>query len=77
MAVAPVRALTNRLDAVIADQAETLDAWASPVQGWIAYAVRLCGNWGQSAKNLLNGVWLGHPLHPALTDVPIGAWLLS
>ncbi|MBV9543040.1 MAG: Rieske 2Fe-2S domain-containing protein, partial [Chloroflexi bacterium] len=26
------------------------------------------------AKNWLNGVWLGHPLHPALTDVPIGAW---
>lgn len=25
-------------------------------------------------KDLLNGTWLGHPLHPALTDVPIGAW---
>jgi nitrite reductase/ring-hydroxylating ferredoxin subunit len=23
----------------------------------------------------LHGTWLGHPLHPALTDVPIGAWL--
>jgi nitrite reductase/ring-hydroxylating ferredoxin subunit/uncharacterized membrane protein len=22
----------------------------------------------------LNGVWLGHPLHPVLTDIPIGAW---
>jgi nitrite reductase/ring-hydroxylating ferredoxin subunit len=22
----------------------------------------------------LHGVWLGHPLHPALTDIPIGAW---
>ncbi|MFI5278007.1 MAG: Rieske 2Fe-2S domain-containing protein [Ktedonobacterales bacterium] len=28
-------------------------------------------------KSLLNGTWLGHPLHPALTDVPIGAWLLA
>ncbi|HMA37480.1 MAG TPA: non-heme iron oxygenase ferredoxin subunit, partial [Chloroflexia bacterium] len=26
------------------------------------------------AKDLLNGVWLGHPLHPVITDVPIGAW---
>lgn len=28
-------------------------------------------------KTLLNGTWLGHPLHPAITDVPIGAWLLA
>lgn len=24
-------------------------------------------------KDLLNGTWLGHPIHPAVTDVPIGA----
>jgi len=23
----------------------------------------------------LHGTWLGHPLHPALTDVPVGAWI--
>ena len=27
--------------------------------------------------DFLNGVWLGHPLHPVLTDLPIGAWTLS
>jgi nitrite reductase/ring-hydroxylating ferredoxin subunit/uncharacterized membrane protein len=26
------------------------------------------------AKDLLAGTWLGHPVHPMLTDVPIGAW---
>ena len=25
----------------------------------------------------LRGDWLGHPLHPALTDVPIGCWTAS
>ncbi len=25
-------------------------------------------------RGLLHGVWFGHPLHPALTDVPIGSW---
>lgn len=25
-------------------------------------------------KDLLSGTWLGHTLHPMLTDVPIGAW---
>ena len=29
------------------------------------------------AKDLLSGTWLGHPLHPLLTDVPIGAWTSS
>ena len=28
-------------------------------------------------KSLLHGTWLGHPLHPAITDVPIGAWTLT
>jgi len=28
-------------------------------------------------KTLLHGTWLGHPLHPAITDVPIGAWMLA
>src|SRR5690348_16855108 len=28
-------------------------------------------------KSFLHGTWLGHPLHPAITDVPIGAWLLA
>ncbi len=26
------------------------------------------------ARDALHGVWLGHPLHPLLTDLPIGAW---
>lgn len=28
-------------------------------------------------KDLLNGVWFGHPLHPAITDVPIGAYVVA
>jgi nitrite reductase/ring-hydroxylating ferredoxin subunit/uncharacterized membrane protein len=32
------------------------------------------GDTGQSIKNFLHGTWLGHPLHPVVTDVPIGAW---
>ncbi len=25
----------------------------------------------------LHGTWLGHPVHPALTDVPVGAWVAA
>ena len=35
------------------------------------------GDGGREAKNLLHGTWLGHPLHPAITDVPLGAWTLA
>ena len=28
-------------------------------------------------KDALSGTWLGHPLHPMLTDVPIGFWTSS
>ena len=28
-------------------------------------------------KNALSGKWLGHQLHPMLTDIPIGAWAMA
>ncbi len=32
---------------------------------------------GDGMKDLLHGKWLGHPLHPVLTDVPVGAWTVA
>jgi uncharacterized membrane protein len=29
---------------------------------------------GDEVRDLLHGKWLGHPLHPVLTDIPVGAW---
>ena len=34
----------------------------------------LTASGGQPLKDFLNGVWLGHPLHSVLTDVPLGSW---
>src|SRR5256885_15002335 len=31
----------------------------------------------QKIRNVLNGTWLGEPLHVVLTDVPIGAWTMA
>ena len=28
-------------------------------------------------KNALSGTWLGHQLHPLLTDIPIGSWVAA
>jgi nitrite reductase/ring-hydroxylating ferredoxin subunit len=30
-----------------------------------------------AAKNALSGTWVGHQLHPMLTDLPIGAWVMA
>ncbi len=51
-----------------------LDKVSQPVQNWIA---KLYGQPGQPAyriKDFLNGVWLGHALHPVLVNVPLGSW---
>ncbi len=29
----------------------------------------------QAFKDVLHGTWLGHPLHPVLVQVPVGAWV--
>jgi nitrite reductase/ring-hydroxylating ferredoxin subunit/uncharacterized membrane protein len=52
------------------ERLETLDAFAEPLQ----QAVRAAVPQGSLLKDLLSGTWLGHPLHPPLTDVVVGAW---
>ncbi|MGH3550912.1 MAG: Rieske 2Fe-2S domain-containing protein [Pseudonocardiaceae bacterium] len=49
-----------------------LDKIAKPVVGLIGRVVR-----PRRVRNLLSGTKLGHPVHPMLTDVPIGAWTMS
>ena len=51
-----------------------LDAVGKPLSEAVRALFTNAGAAGQTAKNALHGVWLGHPLHPVLTDVPIGAW---
>src|SRR5438067_1252755 len=52
--------------------------WLAPLEDGLQRAVQAAfqagGAAGQAVKNFLHGTWLGHPLHPVLTDVPIGAW---
>jgi nitrite reductase/ring-hydroxylating ferredoxin subunit/uncharacterized membrane protein len=53
------------------------DGWAKPFgdinHRWSSALFRPI----RPVKDLLNGTWLGHPLHPAITDVPIGAFLVA
>jgi nitrite reductase/ring-hydroxylating ferredoxin subunit/uncharacterized membrane protein len=51
----------------LADRASFLDPVADVLQA-AAKGVP------KPVRNVLDGVWLGVPLHPALTDVPLGSW---
>jgi nitrite reductase/ring-hydroxylating ferredoxin subunit/uncharacterized membrane protein len=59
------------------EQGQALDQLAEQLQGLMRSAVEQGGPAARRLKNWLHGTWLGHPLHPALTDVPIGAWTVG
>jgi hypothetical protein len=54
------------------ERLEALDKVAGPLAGAVGRAVP-----PTVVRNLLSGTDLRHPLHPALTDLPIGAWVMS
>ena len=58
----------------LALQTPGLDAAADALAGAVDAAFDAAGPAKQPLKDALNGTWLGHSLHPAITDVPIGAW---
>ncbi|HET6484431.1 MAG TPA: Rieske (2Fe-2S) protein [Actinoplanes sp.] len=55
----------NRLE-----EARSLDGVAGKLQAAVSAAVK-----PQALRDLLHGTWLGHPLHPVLVQVPVGAFL--
>ena len=64
----PLRRMTGEL----IERQNGLDKLADPLQQWLRSLSRL----PQVArlKDILHGTWLGHSLHPAVTDVPVGSW---
>ncbi|MFB4304596.1 Rieske 2Fe-2S domain-containing protein [Actinomadura sp. GTD37] len=54
------------------ERAEPLDKAAKPLSKLVQRAVQ-----PRFVRNMLSGTNLGHPLHPALTDVTIGAWSMA
>ena len=55
--------------ASLLEDARTLDRVVGPVREVARAALR-----SRTVRNLLHGVWLGHPLHPVLVQVPVGAF---
>jgi len=65
--------IPNKVQEVIDDL-----GWMEPVAEQLQLVVRSgftsLGRIGRLIKNFLHGTWLGHPLHPVITDVAIGSW---
>jgi nitrite reductase/ring-hydroxylating ferredoxin subunit/uncharacterized membrane protein len=55
--------------------------WMEPVENGLTKGLQTVfkadTDRGKPVANALHGVWLGHPLHPMLTDIPIGAWTVA
>jgi nitrite reductase/ring-hydroxylating ferredoxin subunit/uncharacterized membrane protein len=54
-----------------------LDGIADAIQPAIGSLLDSEGTFKTPLKNALHGTWLGHALHPMLTDIPIGAWAVA
>src|SRR4029077_20751326 len=62
----------NKLADSVVDRIEhttALDRFATPLASAVS---DLFGRSG--LKDVFSGSWFGHPLHPLLTDLPIGSW---
>jgi nitrite reductase/ring-hydroxylating ferredoxin subunit/uncharacterized membrane protein len=51
-----------------------LDPVSETLQSAVQRAVQSGGENARTVKDVLHGTWLGHPLHPAIVAVPLGAW---
>ena len=67
MTTSPLNALAARLESV-----ETLDGPGQTAGRTVRGLIP-----GGAVKDALSGAWLGHALHPMLTDIPIGTWTSS
>nr|WP_240955596.1 Rieske 2Fe-2S domain-containing protein [Micromonospora sp. HNM0581] len=52
------------------ERASGLDRFGDRLQQTVQNVLR-----PQRVRDLLHGVWLGHPLHPAMVQLPVGAWI--
>lgn len=68
---------TTEVEQQAIDAAEGVGKVGTQVSTAIHHAVMAGGEPTRKLADILHGTWLGHPLHPVLTDVTIGAWSMG
>lgn len=56
------------------DRQSWLDKASKYLQRLVINIIKAGGAPALRVRDFLHGTWLGHPLHPVLTDIPIGSW---
>jgi nitrite reductase/ring-hydroxylating ferredoxin subunit/uncharacterized membrane protein len=64
------------MDALLARLMDAQDAWVKPLGAFVQRIVKAIFGPIRPIKDFLNGTWLGHSVHVALTDLPVGAFTL-
>jgi nitrite reductase/ring-hydroxylating ferredoxin subunit/uncharacterized membrane protein len=64
------------MDTLLTRLMDAQDAWVRPLGGFVQRIVKAIFGPIRPIKDFLNGTWLGHSVHVALTDLPIGAFTL-
>lgn len=65
--------MTRQLPHAISEQIGAIEALDVPAKA-IGKQVRKLLPAGGGIKDVVSGTWMGHALHPLMTDVPIGTW---
>ena len=66
--------MANNIPVAVIEKQNWLDPIADRLQPTVAAVLGVDGPIGPKVANILHGTWLGHPLHVALTDIPLGSW---
>ena len=66
--------MSKDLATTVIERQQWIEPAAEKTQSAIGDVFESAGHAGQSLRNFLHGTWLGHPIHPAITDVPVGSW---
>ena len=61
----------------LVDGQRWLDPVAEVLQKLTSGFYKVLGRPGQALQDFVHGTWLGHPLHPLITDIPMGVWSLA
>jgi nitrite reductase/ring-hydroxylating ferredoxin subunit/uncharacterized membrane protein len=64
------------MDSLLIRLMDAQNGWVRPLGGFIQGIVKAIFGPIRPIKDFLNGTWLGHSVHVALTDLPIGAFTL-
>jgi nitrite reductase/ring-hydroxylating ferredoxin subunit/uncharacterized membrane protein len=68
--------LTRRVDQAL-EQMDAVEEFGTKASRAVHNAVLEGGETTRQIADALHGTWLGHPLHPVLTDVTVGAWTMG